>query len=159
MLEMSGESFKWIPYLTTVFLKKIPANGRKQASYWEKGPKGLLESVKLAEQRHNHNLEKKRKLKEAEAEKLQVLAKKDEEKEVKVKLRQELHELHSKVLQISDGPAVANDIVMEGNGELKNCPLQNRSTRKELQRAQSKIEAGMKGRQELSEEQQVIKKE
>ena len=46
----------------------------------------------------------------------------------------------------------------EGNDELKNCLLQKTSTRKELQRAQSSIGTGMKTRQELSEEQQVMTK-
>ena len=73
-----------------------------------------------------------------------MLAKKDEEKESKDKVQQELQELHSKVRQISDGLAVADDIVKEGNNELKNCLLQKTSTQKELQRAQSKIETGIK---------------
>ena len=46
----------------------------------------------------------------------------------------------------------------EGNDELKNCFLQKTSTRKELQRAQSNIGTGIKTRQELSEEQQVMTK-
>ena len=104
-----------------------------------------MESVKLVKQQHNLDLANK-KLKEAEAEKLQMLAKKDEEK-----VQQELQELHSKVCQISDGLAVADDIVKEGNDELKNCLFQKTSTWKELQRAQSKIETGMKRRLELSE--------
>ena len=117
--------------------------------------KGLLESVKLDKQRYNQN---KRKLKEVEVEQLQMLAKMDKEKEIKEKVQQELQELHSKVRQISDGLAVADYVVKEGNDELKNCLLQKASTLKELQRAQSKIETGMKKRQELSEEQQVITK-
>ena len=108
-----------------------------------------MESVKLVKQQYNHDLANK-KLKEAEAEKLQMLAKKDEEKEIKEKVQQELQELHSKVCQISDGLAVAEDIVKEGNDELKNCLFQKTSTWKELQRAQSKIETGMKRRLELS---------
>ena len=77
--------------------------------------KDLLESVKLAKQWYNHDLEKK---KIAEAEKLQVPAKKDEEK-----VQQELQQLHSKVRQVSDGLAVADDLVKECNDELKNCLL------------------------------------
>ena len=82
--------------------------------------KDLLESVKLAKQWYNHDLEKKKKKKKkiAEAEKLQVPAKKDEEK-----VQQELQQLHSKVRQVSDGLAVADDLVKECNDELKNCLL------------------------------------
>ena len=86
------------------------------------------------------------------------MQKKDEEKEIKEKVQQELQELNSKVRQISDGLAVADDIVKEGNDELKNCLLQKTNTRKEPYRAQFKIETGMNRRQELSEEQQVDKK-
>ena len=86
------------------------------------------------------------------------MQKKDEEKEIKEKVQQELQELNSKVRQISDGLAVADDIVKEGNDELKNCLLQKTNTRKEPYRAQFKIETGMNRRQELSEEQQVNKK-
>ena len=82
--------------------------------------KDLLESVKLAKQLYNHDLEKKKRKKKkiAEAEKLQVPAKKDEEK-----VQQELQQLHSKVRQVSDGLAVADDLVKECNDELKNCLL------------------------------------
>ena len=40
--------------------------------------------------------------------------------------------------------------VKEDNDELKNSLLQKTRTQKELQRAQSRIETGMKRRQELS---------
>ena len=70
---------------------------------------------------------------------MQILAKKDEEK-----VQQELQEIYFKVHQISDGVAVADDIVKEGNDKLKNFILQKTSTQKELQRAQSKIETDMK---------------
>ena len=118
----------------------------------------LLESVKLAKQLYKHDLENKRKLKEAKTEKLQMLAKKYEEKEITEKVQQVPQELHSKVRQTSDALPVADDIVKEGNDELKNCLSQKTSTRKELERAHSKIETDTKRRQELSEEQQVITK-
>jgi hypothetical protein len=56
-------------------------------------------------------------------------------------------------LQVEEELAVANDIVREGNEELKNCLLQKNSTRKELQKAQCKIETGVKRRLELTEKQ------
>ena len=79
-----------------------------------------MESVKLAKQRYNHDLEIKRKLEEVEAEKLQMVGKKDKEKGIKEKVQQKLQELHSKIWQISDDLAVADDIEKEGNDELKN---------------------------------------
>ena len=79
-----------------------------------------MESVKLAKQRYNHDLEIKRKLEEVEAEKLQMVAKKDKEKGIKEKVQQKLQELHSKIWQISDDLAVADDIEKECNDELKN---------------------------------------
>ena len=62
------------------------------------------------------------------------------------------------VLQVKDGVSVADELVVEGNNDLKQCLLQKNSTKKELQRAQCKIETGMKRRQELEEEKQVLEK-
>ena len=120
--------------------------------------KGLLESVKLDKQQYSHDLENKRKLKEAEVKQLQMLTEKNKEKEIKEKVQQELQELNSEVRQISDSLAVADDIVKEGNDKLNTCLLQKTNTRKEPHRALFKIETGMKIRQELTEEQQVITK-
>ena len=49
-----------------------------------------------------------------------MVAKKDKEKGIKEKVQQKLQELHSKIWQISDDLAVADDIEKEGNDELKN---------------------------------------
>ena len=61
-------------------------------------------------------------------------------------------------MQIKDGLSVADDLVVEGNSDLKKCLLQKNNTRNELQQAQCKIETGMKRRQELVKEQNVLKK-
>ena len=60
--------------------------------------------------------------------------------------------------QITDSLVIADELVVEGNKELKKCLLQKTSTRTELQRAQSKIESGMKRRQELQEEKLILEK-
>ena len=92
-----------------------------------------MESVKLAKQRYNHDLENKRNRK---------VAKRTKKKYHKTS--------RNFILKFANLRSMAC--------QLLNCLLQKRSTRKELQRAQSKIETGLKRRQELSEEQQVITK-
>lgn len=120
--------------------------------------KDLLDSVKHSKQRYDADLEYKRKLKEAEAEKFAALKQKGEEDQQKLVQQKELQEIKSKLQQISDGLSVADEILKEGNDELKQSLTQKNSTRKELQRAQSKIETGMKRREELSIEQAVLTK-
>ena len=120
--------------------------------------KGLLDSVKLSKQRYDADLENKRKLREAEAEKLEILKQKSKEDQQKVVKHQELQEIKAKLQQISDGLSVADEILKEGNDALKQSLTQKNSTRKELQRAQSKIEIGMKRREELTIEQAVLTK-
>ena len=45
------------------------------------------------------------------------------------------------ILQVKDDLAVADELIVEGNDDLKNCLLQKNGTRNELQWAQCKIEA------------------
>ena len=97
-----------------------------------------MESVKLAKQRYNHDLENKRNRK---------VAKRTKKKKFKKKYHKASRNF---ILKFANLRSMAY--------QLLNCLLQKRSTRKELQRAQSKIETGLKRRQELSEEQQVITK-
>ena len=59
---------------------------------------------------------------------------------------------------MTDGLAIADELVVEGNSLLKKCLLQKTSIRSELERAQSKIETGMKRRQELQEEKLILEK-
>ena len=87
-----------------------------------------------------------------------MLERNKEQEEVKKKSQDELAEIKSKLQQITDGLTVANDIVKEGNDELKECLSHKTSTRKELQRAQSKIETGTKRRQELKADQKGLNK-
>ena len=55
------------------------------------------------------------------------------------------------------GFKVADESVSEGNAELKALLLKNNKTRKELQKAQNKIEIGMKRRQELQDKKRIDK--
>ena len=119
--------------------------------------RNLLDSVKQSYQRYNLDLEAKRKIKEAE-EAAQRKALESQEKVEDDSLEKERSSVRSAICQIEDGLSVADDIAAEGNEELKNCLLKKNSTRKDLQRAQSKIETGMKRRQELSEQQKVLTK-
>ena len=61
-------------------------------------------------------------------------------------------------LTIQNRLTVADDSVKEGNGQLKQLLTQKNCTKKDLQRAQSKIEMGLKRRAELEEDQEVLKK-
>jgi len=68
-------------------------------------------------------------LKKAEDEKTLNAGTKEQE-EVEKKSQDELAEIKLKLQQITDGLNVADDIVKEGNDELKQCLLQKTSTRK-----------------------------
>ena len=61
-------------------------------------------------------------------------------------------------LTIQNRLTVADGSVKEGNGQLKQLLTQKNCTKKDLQRAQSKIEMGLKRRAELEEDQEVLKK-
>ena len=65
----------------------------------------------------------------------------------RVLLQEEQRTIESALDQLTDGFTVADDLVQEGNDELKKCLLQKNSSKSALQRAQSKIETGMKWRQ------------
>ena len=70
----------------------------------------------------------------------------------------ELQNIESALAQIQCGFKVADESVSEGNAELKALLLKNNKTRKELQKAQNKIEIGMKRRQELQNDEKKREK-
>ena len=75
--------------------------------------------------------------------------KNESEKRFAQKQNIELQNIESILAQIQSGFKVTDESVSEGNAELKALLLKNNKTRKELQKAQNKIEIGMKRRQEL----------
>ena len=60
--------------------------------------------------------------------------------------------------QLQNSLTVADDSVKEGNEQVKPLLTQKNCTKKDLQRAQSKMEMGLKRRAELEEDQEVLKK-
>ena len=124
--------------------------------------KKMLQNVKASRQRYQADLEAKRLLLEREA------AKKGEEEQRRKELERqdELKKEHSKELetvktvqsQTENGICIANDSVDEGNREFKELLSKKNATRKDLQRAQSKIEMGIKRRAELLTEETILKK-
>ena len=120
--------------------------------------KRLLRSVSLARQRYESDLEVKRKLKEAEEKAKELKTLNEKVSQEKALMEEEERRIVSAIEQVNDGFVVADELVCEGNQELKNCLLQKNSSRSALQRAQSKIETGMKRRAELSEQKDVLEK-
>ena len=70
----------------------------------------------------------------------------------------ELQNIELALAQIQCGFKVADESVSEGNAELKALLLKNNNTMKELQKAQNNIEMGMKCRQELQADEEVLNK-
>ena len=60
--------------------------------------------------------------------------------------------------ELQNSLTVADHSFKKGNEQLKNLLTQKNCTKKDLQRAQSKIEMGLKRRAELEEDQEVLKK-
>ena len=123
--------------------------------------KEMLQNAKALRQRYQVDLEAKGFLLEREA------AKKTEEQRRKdVERENELKKEHSKELQtvktalsqIENGICIADESVDEGNREFKELLSKKNATRKDLQRAQSKIEMGIKRRAELLTEETILKK-
>ena len=120
--------------------------------------KEMLQNAKALRQRYQVDLEAKRLLLEREA------AKKTEEQRRKgVERENELKKEHSKELetvkaalsQIENGICIADESVDEGNREFKELLSKKNATRKDLQRAQSKIEMRIKRRAELLTEETI----
>ena len=66
--------------------------------------------------------------------------------------------IRNAIEQVQTRLSVADELVGEGNDQLKGLLIQKNSTRKDLIAAQTKIEAGAKRRKELLEEQAVLSK-
>ena len=58
--------------------------------------------------------------------------------------------------QLQNSVAVPDDTVKEGNEQLKQLLTQKNCTKKDLQRAQSKVEMSLKRKAELEEDQEVF---
>ena len=92
--------------------------------------------------------------KEEEAKRKELEAKKKDENVQS----QEISVLTASTKQLQNSLIVADDSVKEGNEQLKQLLTQRNCTKKDLQRAQRKIEMGLKRRAELEEDQEVLKK-
>ena len=71
---------------------------------------------------------------------------------------QELSVLRASLGQLQNSLTVADDSVKEDNGQLKQLLTLKNCTKKELQKAQSKIEMGLKRRAEVEMDQKVFNK-
>ena len=77
---------------------------------------------------------------------------------MKIRKSQEILVLTASLEQLQNSLTVANDGVTEVNEQLKQLLTQKNCTKKDLQRAPSKIEKGLKRRAELEEDQEVLKR-
>ena len=77
---------------------------------------------------------------------------------MKIRKSQEILVLTASLEQLQNSLTVANDSVAEVNEQLKQLLTQKNCTKKDLQRAPSKIEKGLKRRAELEEDQEVLKR-
>ena len=122
----------------------------------------MLKFVKSSRQRYQADLEAKRLLAQKEELKKKEEKQKQKEEEEQAALRKqnekEVETIKAALLQIKNGLSVADESVEEGNKNFKDLLSKKNSTRKDLQRAQSKIEMGLKRRAELSAEEEVLKK-
>ena len=71
---------------------------------------------------------------------------------------QEILVLTASLEQLQNSLTVADDSVKEGNEHIKQLLIQKNCTKKDLQRAQSKIKMGLKRTAELEEDQEVLSK-
>ena len=110
----------------------------------------FIGSVKSARQRYFADLEIKKKLKDQESDCVQTKENANNE------FAQE--SIRNAIEQVQTRLSVADELVDEGNDQLKGLLIQKNSTRKDLIAAQTKIEAGAKRRKELLEEQAVLSK-
>ena len=92
--------------------------------------------------------------KEEEAKRKELEAKKKDEN----MKSQETLVLAASLEQLQNSQTVADDSVKEGNEQLQQLLTQKNCVKKDLQRAQSKIEMGQKRRAEPEEDQKVLKK-
>ena len=115
--------------------------------------KEMLQNFKASRQRYQADLEAKRLLLEREAAKKKEGQQRRKElergDELKKEHSKELETVKTALLQTENGICIANESVDEGNREFKELLSKNNATRKDLQRAQSKTEMGIKRRAEL----------
>ena len=78
--------------------------------------------------------------------------------ESKKELAKELETVKVALSKAENGISIADESVDEGNKDFKELLSKTNSTRKDLQRAQSKIEMGIKRRPELVTDETVLKK-
>ena len=127
--------------------------------------KGLMSSCRKAHNRYTIYLDEQKELarKEMEANKLEAAAavaleaKKDAEKRKDEKLT----EINRKINSLESGITVAEESISEANQELSNMltksgKLSKSKLLEEVTKAQSKVEMGLKRKQELTEELQNV---
>ena len=120
--------------------------------------KEMFRSVKASRQRYQVDLEANRLLLEKEAarkrEKERKRKDKEREEESKKELTKELETVKAALSTVENGISIADESVNEENRDFKELSSKKNATRKDLQRAQSKIQMGIK----LLTEETVLKK-
>ena len=117
--------------------------------------RSLLDNVKDARRRYVADLESAKKIEQEEEARKKKL---EAQNKVEAEKSQELSVVRASLHQLQNSLAVADDSVKEGNDQLKQLLSQKNCTKQLLQRAQSKIEMGLKRRAELEANQDVLKK-
>ena len=117
--------------------------------------RSLLDDVKDAWRRYVADLESAKKIEQEEEARKKKL---EAQNKVEAEKSQELSVVRASLQQLQSSLAVADDSVKEGNDQLKQLLSQKNCTKQLLQRAQSKIEMGLKRRAELEANQDVLKK-
>ena len=124
--------------------------------------KEMIKNVKASRQWYQADLEVKRQLLEQEAAKKreEEKKKKDQEKELETKQKnvKEVESVRSSLSHIENGISIADESVEEGNTDFKELLSKKQSSKRDLQRAQCKMEMGIKRRAELLSEEAVLKK-
>ena len=117
--------------------------------------RSLLDNVKDARRQYVADLESAKKIEQEEEARKKKL---EAQNKVEAEKSQELSVVRASLQQLQSSLAVADDSVKEGNDQLKQLLSQKNCTKQLLQRAQSKIEMGLKRRAELEANQDVLKK-
>ena len=106
----------------------------------------------------DHSEQKRKEEEKAKEEATLNVDKNESEKGFTQEQNTELQNIESALAQIQRGFKFADESASEGNAELKALLLKNNGTKKELQKAQNKIEMGMKRRQKLPADEEVLNK-
>ena len=122
----------------------------------------MLRSVKALRQRYQVDLEAKRLLLEKEAarnrEKERKREDKEREEESKKEFAKELETVKAALTQVENGIIIADGSVDEGNRDFKELLSKKNASWKDWQKAQRRIEMGIKRRVELLTEETILKK-